>query len=212
MTATNGAASSSPPSLRGLRILVIDPSEATRHATRDFLQKQGAIALDAPDAESALDFMQKASKVGKNFHIVIFDLKLSKMSGVEMAQAIRNDPAFKGTILMAVTSSKDREDIMACARYNIASYLLKPLPEAKLLAAIEDILNNLRKAKAGTQSNSRTPASPSTSSSPPGLSYAQVEELRQLIANRIDEWSSTGEASMLKLILDYLAAHCPPRS
>lgn len=57
--------------------------------------------------------------------IVLLDLHMPKMSGIEFLEHIRNDDTLHDTIVFVLTTSKSEEDMTAAYKQNIAGYIVK---------------------------------------------------------------------------------------
>ena len=58
-------------------------------------------------------------------HVVLLDLNLPRMNGVEFLQSLRNDEALKDTFVIVITTSDAEEDKVRAYRLNVAGYFLK---------------------------------------------------------------------------------------
>ncbi|MDJ0844543.1 MAG: response regulator [Crocosphaera sp.] len=82
------------------------------------------------DGEQALEYL---FGVGGNNprqqlpRLILLDLKLPKITGLQVLEAIRRDPHTKNTVVVVMTSSAEDEDIQACYNLGVNSYLIKPL-------------------------------------------------------------------------------------
>ena len=57
--------------------------------------------------------------------LILLDLNMPRMSGIEFLQEIRQDQALKDLVVFAMTTSDDEQDRQAAYRYNVAAYLVK---------------------------------------------------------------------------------------
>ncbi len=60
-------------------------------------------------------------------HLVLLDLKLPKVSGIEVLQRIRGDPRTCSIPVVALTSSREERDIAEIYKLGINSYIVKPV-------------------------------------------------------------------------------------
>jgi CheY-like chemotaxis protein len=60
-------------------------------------------------------------------HIVILDLNLPKVDGIEVLRRIRSDPETKKIPVIVMTSSEEERDIVDSYRYGTNSYIIKPI-------------------------------------------------------------------------------------
>src|SRR5262245_37802551 len=83
------------------------------------------------DGEEALDYVfcrgayhdRKPNEVPK---VVLLDLKLPKVDGLEVLRAIKNDPRTKALPVVVMTSSKEQRDMVEGYHLGVNSYIQKP--------------------------------------------------------------------------------------
>lgn len=86
----------------------------------------------ARDGAEALDFLFArgafANRAGSQLpKVVLLDMKLPKMSGLEVLAAIRQDERTKVLPVVMLTSSKQEPDIQRCYALGVNSYIVKPV-------------------------------------------------------------------------------------
>ncbi|NJM65052.1 MAG: response regulator [Acaryochloris sp. RU_4_1] len=59
--------------------------------------------------------------------LVLLDLNMPKMGGIEFLQALRADPQLKATPVVVLTTSNEDQDRLKTYNLNVAGYLLKPV-------------------------------------------------------------------------------------
>jgi two-component system, response regulator len=59
--------------------------------------------------------------------IILLDLKLPRMTGVEVLQHLKNDPHTKSIPVIVLTSSSDHSDVNECYQIGANSYIVKPV-------------------------------------------------------------------------------------
>jgi CheY-like chemotaxis protein len=96
------------------------------------------------DGEEALDFVFARGKyehrnVENGPRIILLDLKLPKVDGLEVLRAIKGDPRTKIIPVIALTSSKEEKDIIESYKLGVNSYILKPVDFDKFVDAVKDI-------------------------------------------------------------------------
>ena len=85
-----------PASLAGIRVLLVDDEELIRRPMGRFLVKRGADVLDAGDGAAALERL----KGGFEPHVILADLRMPKMDGVEFYQRLQQErPAMADRVL-----------------------------------------------------------------------------------------------------------------
>ena len=95
-----------------------------RHGIMDEIH----VARDGAEALAVLFGDEEARKpAAPPPRFVLLDLKLPKVSGIEVLRRIKGDPALRVLPVVAFTSSREGPDVRACYQLGINSYLVKPL-------------------------------------------------------------------------------------
>lgn len=116
---------------RPRRILVIEDNLDGAESLREVLEMDGhtvAVALDGTRG------LAKAREFGPE--VVLCDIGLPGLDGYEVAQALRNDPAVRGTFLIALTGYASPEDQQRATNAGFDAHLAKPPTIEQLRAAI----------------------------------------------------------------------------
>jgi len=96
------------------------------------------------DGEEALEFVFARGKyghrnIGNGPRIILLDLKLPKVDGLEVLRAIKGDPRTKIIPVIVLTSSKEEKDIVESYKLGVNSYILKPVDFDKFVDAVKEI-------------------------------------------------------------------------
>ena len=96
------------------------------------------------DGAEALDFLFKAGKYANRPEtghpkVVLLDLNLPKVSGLEVLRAIRSREETKTLPVVVLTSSKQDQDIIDTYRLGVNSYIVKPVDFLKFAKAIAEV-------------------------------------------------------------------------
>lgn len=73
--------------------------------------------------------------------VILLDLNMPKMGGLEFLHQIRNDPALKAISVFVMTTSDEESDKVTAYNLNVAGYILKPLSFERFVQAVS-ILNH----------------------------------------------------------------------
>ncbi|MDB5124091.1 MAG: chemotaxis protein CheY [Mucilaginibacter sp.] len=100
--------------------------------------------LHVKDGAEALDFFycngEYASRNKKeNPKLILLDLKMPKMSGMQVLEKLKSDPDLKSIPVVILTSSKEDPDIEKCYSLGANSYIVKPVDSSNFFQAIEKI-------------------------------------------------------------------------
>lgn len=86
----------------------------------------------ARDGAEALDFLfcegaHAARKIDEGPKVVLLDLKLPKVDGLEVLRRVKNDPRTKSIPVVVLTSSKEQRDVVESYHLGVNSYIVKPV-------------------------------------------------------------------------------------
>jgi two-component system, response regulator len=96
------------------------------------------------DGEEALDFIFARGafsnrKVENGPKVIILDLKLPKVDGLEVLRALKGDARTDVIPVVVLTSSKEESDIVTSYRLGVNSYIVKPVDFDKFIAAVKKL-------------------------------------------------------------------------
>ncbi len=95
----------------------------------------------ARDGEEALDFFFKdKGHLGSGLpKLVLLDLKLPKVDGLEVLKVLKTDPRTKAVPVVVLTSSKEQQDVVESYSLGVNSYIVKPVNFEGFSAAVEQL-------------------------------------------------------------------------
>ncbi len=114
-------------------LLVIDDEQAQRDTLAGFLRKQDYRVSVAADGREGLELARKQA-----LDLVITDLRMPQLGGLELLSALREEQPHLGVII--VTAFGDMETVVAAMRAGAFTFLAKPLDLDQLLVNIERAL------------------------------------------------------------------------
>ena len=79
-----------------------------------------------------------AREVG-NPAVVLLDLKLPKIDGLEVLKEIRNTPGLRSIPVVMLTSSKEEQDLLRSYELGVNAYVVKPVDFEEFVRAIADL-------------------------------------------------------------------------
>ena len=97
-----------------------------------------------PDGAEALDYFFATGKyTDRNMNripkMVILDLKLPKVNGLEILRRVKSDDRTKTIPIVILTSSKEESDIVEGYKLGANSFIVKPVDFDKFMAAVRDL-------------------------------------------------------------------------
>ena len=116
-----------------IRVLVIDDDETVRSVLESFLADQGWDVACCSDGLSGIE----AYGVGGAFDIVLLDLSMPEMDGIDAIKAIRADKTIAHLYIVALTSFAMEEDESRCLAAGANEYKSKPIGLQAVLDIVE---------------------------------------------------------------------------
>ena len=116
------------PGERLLNILLVEDDEVDVLNVRRAFQKNH-ITNPLFVASNGLEALQqlRGRMIPRDRRIVLLDLNMPKMNGIEFLRELRQDPELKLTPVVVLTTSNDERDRIEAYNLNVAGYLLKPV-------------------------------------------------------------------------------------
>jgi len=91
----------------------------------------------ARDGEEALAFFFDGGAAGRALpRVVLLDLKLPKIGGLEVLERLKGDPLTRRVPVVVLTSSREEPDIDRCYALGVNSYIVKPVDFSDFVPAI----------------------------------------------------------------------------
>lgn len=120
---------------RAARILIVDDEAVTRVSLLDAMRLEGYEVATAASGEEAMSLLEKREP----FDLVILDLKMPGMDGLEVAERIHVTSS--DTIVILLTAFGAMETAIEAIRKGAHDYLLKPCPIPKILDSVREGLS-----------------------------------------------------------------------
>lgn len=99
--------------------------------------------ITARDGEEALDYLfSRGSFRGRqrgNPAVVLLDLKLPKVDGLEVLRTIRTNEELRRLPVVILTSSREEEDVVNSYNLGVNAYVVKPVGFKEFIQAIQDL-------------------------------------------------------------------------
>jgi CheY-like chemotaxis protein len=93
------------------------------------------------DGAEALDYLYKrnayAGRPGQNPALVLLDLKMPKVDGIEVLRQVKADPALRSIPIVVLTSSREEQDLMRTYDLGVNAYVVKPVDFHEFVDAVK---------------------------------------------------------------------------
>lgn len=127
------------------RILIVEDDPKDVELTLTALEEHNLAneVVVTRDGEEALEYLfcrgNFKMRTGENPAVVLLDLKLPKVNGLEVLQQIRSDEKLKIIPVVVLTSSREERDLVASYRLGVNAYVVKPVGFHEFVNAIKEL-------------------------------------------------------------------------
>lgn len=95
------------------------------------------------DGAEALDYLYRrgpfAERGGRDPAVVLLDLKLPKVDGLEVLAAVKGDPQMRPVPIVMLTSSREETDLVRSYQLGVNAFVVKPVGFKEFFEAIQDL-------------------------------------------------------------------------
>ncbi len=170
--------------MSGEKILSIDDSPTVQRLIDMILSSQGYQVVQASDGEEGI-LKAKSEKPA----VVLVDFVMPKMNGFQVCKTLKEDPAFKDTPIILVTSKGDKVGSKFVDVLGITEYFTKPFQPEELLAKIREVIDRggaaTSAAPASIRAPEAAPTAPQTEQAPsiPGIETTVRDLVEKTLEN-----------------------------
>ncbi len=129
---------------REIKILLVEDNDADAVVTKRLL-KFNHIDNDfvwAKDGQEALKNLQKRSLEGNLPNLILLDINLPDISGIDLLTRIRDDKCLRKIPVVILTGSNEDHDIQKSYDLGARSYLVKPISNEAMMQVIETLFSS----------------------------------------------------------------------
>jgi CheY-like chemotaxis protein len=95
------------------------------------------------DGAEALDYLnrrqQYAQRPGGNPVLLLLDLKMPKVDGLEVLRSVKSEPALRTIPVVVLTSSREESDLVRTYALGVNAYVVKPVAFADFMGAVKSL-------------------------------------------------------------------------
>jgi CheY-like chemotaxis protein len=127
------------------RILMVEDDPKDVELTLTALEEYNLAneVVVARDGAEALDYLfyrgEHKTRTGENPAVLLLDLKLPKIDGLEVLKQIKSDDKLKMIPVVVLTSSKEEKDMVASYSLGVNAYVVKPVDFHEFVNAIREL-------------------------------------------------------------------------
>ncbi len=127
--------------LTGLRLLIVEDNQTNREILQDYTLSWGMSVDAVPGALAALELL-RAPPDDARYDLIIIDMKMPGMNGLELGHRIKADPELAQIPLIMVTSTQFSGEAGEAKKTGFSAYLIKPIRKSDLLQCISGALSH----------------------------------------------------------------------
>jgi two-component system chemotaxis response regulator CheY len=117
-------------------VLIVEDSKAIRSMIRVALEEAGDFfAVEAGNGFEALKTLPS-----KRFDLIITDINMPDINGLELIGYVKGNPAYQGIPLVIVSTEKSEEDKKRGLALGASGYVVKPFKKEELVAVVTQVL------------------------------------------------------------------------
>jgi len=127
--------------LKNVVILYVEDEVGARQEISELFEGIFKEVLTAPDGKEALQLYEKSVANNKCIDIIVSDINMPKMNGIELLESIRKHSAELPFIF--TTAYSDSPNLLNAIKYKVTSYVLKPIDIPTLILEIQEYTKKL---------------------------------------------------------------------
>lgn len=133
------------------RIMVVEDNDLNRKLFCDVLKANGYEVVPVADGQNVIPTAKKFRPQG-----VVLDIQLPNVSGLEVIETFRADPALKHIPILAVTAYAGKGDEEKIRAAGATDYLAKPVSIAPFMAAVRGIMSDVAEEADAPEASARS--------------------------------------------------------
>ena len=124
------------------RVLVVDDNHINRLIVREMISNCGAQVSEAEGGEDALVAIHQASDEGKPYRIILLDMRMPGMSGLDVAVRIRHEHLPTEPLILMLSSDDLKPQLSRLKDLGLDAYLVKPITRKELFDSIGRVIQD----------------------------------------------------------------------
>ncbi len=128
------------PDLTGRRVLVVDDIATNRMIIREIVASRGALVDEAECGADALNAVRRANSAGVPYQIILLDMRMPGMDGLETSRLIRAEQLSSEPLILMLSSDDLKPQLALLRESGLDRYLVKPITRRELFNAIAGLM------------------------------------------------------------------------
>ena len=129
---------------REIKILLVEDNEADAAVTIRLLNlnKLNKDLILAKNGQDAIEVLQKKNREGNSPNLILLDINLPDISGIDLLTRIKEDELFRKIPVVILTGSNEDQDIQKSYDLGASSYLVKPISNDAMKQVIKKLFSS----------------------------------------------------------------------
>lgn len=128
--------------LSGLKVLIVEDNPINREILAEYTQSWGMLVDAVPSALAALDLLRKPSDNQPPYDLVVIDMKMPGMNGLELGRLVKADTKIAHIPTVMLTSTLFQGEASQANANGFSAYLIKPINKTELYNCLLKALNS----------------------------------------------------------------------
>ncbi|HLE09884.1 MAG TPA: response regulator [Bacteriovoracaceae bacterium] len=126
-----------------MRVLLVDDVKSMLIEAKIMLKMLGIKDIDeAEDGQMALDKILDSSSAGDSYDLIISDINMPNMDGLQLLENLKNIDEVKNTPFLIMSTQNELPIIMDAIELGAANYIVKPLTKSALIGKLNRIFGH----------------------------------------------------------------------
>ena len=193
------------PDLTGYTILAVDDSDIYRDTVEALLSQTGATVKTMEHGLEALDWMHIE---GNNADLILLDLRMEIMDGLEFISTINSDPATKDTPIIVISNYDSPSTVEQALALGANEFMLKPFDTVQLFRSISQTLGVDTRSASAPDARPNGPTATNDGSHPlsrPGHAARRTSDETEQLSQRVERLIQSLERRELESLTLYAA-------
>jgi two-component system chemotaxis response regulator CheY len=119
----------------GKTVMIVDDSASVRHVVGLTLRGAGYTVIEGSNGKDALSRL-----TGDKVHLIISDVNMPEMNGIEFLKAVKASPAYRFTPVIMLTTESGEEKKLEGKAAGAKAWVVKPFKPEVLLGAVQKLI------------------------------------------------------------------------
>lgn len=127
--------------LRNTRVLAVDDNATNRAILKDTLLSWNMLPTIVEGSSQAFEILEQYESKDLRFSMILLDVQMPGMDGVELASEIKRNPWMSGVPIIMLTSAGKPDDMKKLRNMGVSEYLVKPIKQSQLFDKLLSVLS-----------------------------------------------------------------------